>query len=206
MMGDMTELTGEMSESKKASADFKDDMENVIAGFRDEITESVAVMKKVLSLNDRFQKQMDDMNSKLDEFPSIRANVTEQQINVGLMSSKMVTQNKILDVFIKKSSFRNKDIEEKTTDLYTKIREVKTTVANLADNLVISSNQITVASSAGYSPEPMSLFDVLQSSYMSLRYEIMIKDISSNIIFMYYISKHILLLCIILLYNIIYII
>ena len=59
-------------------------------------------------------------------------------------------------------------MEMRSNDFVNKLKELKSFVNNLADEMVISSNQITVATGTGFSNKPMTLFEVLRAVSASL--------------------------------------
>lgn len=162
-------IVNDAAEKKKSAADFREEIENMLSEFKKDATKSADDMKKVLKLNGTFQKQMDGMNIRLDEFPVIRAESKMQQNQVEMISEKMLLQTEELHAFITKSQETCSDLERMSDESQRKMKELKTYVGNLQDTLLISSNQITVASSAGFSPKPMVLFDVLKNCQDNFR-------------------------------------
>ena len=162
-------IVNDAAEKKKSAADFREEIENMLSEFKKDATKSADDMKKVLKLNGTFQKQMDGMNIRLDEFPVIRAESKMQQNQVEMISEKMLLQTEELHAFITKSQETCSDLERMSDESQRKMKELKTYVGNLQDTLLISSNQITVASSAGFSPKPMVLFDVLKTCQDNFR-------------------------------------
>jgi hypothetical protein len=55
-----------------------------------------------------------------------------------------------------------KAIEKQSNDTAFETKELRHIVDHFGDNLILSSNQITVESTVGFSKRPMSLFDVLK--------------------------------------------
>ena len=165
----MKMIVNDAAEKKKSAADFREEIENMLSEFKKDATKSADDMKKVLKLNGTFQKQMDGMNIRLDEFPVIRAESKMQQNQVEMISEKMLLQTEELHAFITKSQETCSDLERMSDESQRKMKELKTYVGNLQDTLLISSNQITVASSAGFSPKPMVLFDVLKTCQDNFR-------------------------------------
>jgi hypothetical protein len=89
-------------------------------------------------------------------------------MQVDMINMRMELQAEELANITKKSAFNFSNLEEKTDELQSKIKLLRLNFDGLGDNLVISSNQITVASSAGYSNKPMILFDLLKNSNTSI--------------------------------------
>lgn len=55
-----------------------------------------------------------------------------------------------------------KAIEKQSNDTSFETKELRHIVDHFGDNLILSSNQITVESTVGFSKRPMSLFDVMK--------------------------------------------
>ena len=162
-------ITSDAQENKRSITDFREEIENALSDFKRDATQSAEDMKRVLKLNGSFQKQMDAMNVKLSDFPVVRAEVKEQQNNVEALTERMLLQTDQVNDFMAKSAATCDDIERQADNITLKMKELKIYVGSLADNLLLSSNQVTVASSAGFATKPMVLFDVLKSCHDSIR-------------------------------------
>mmetsp|Transcript_16052 Transcript_16052/g.15413 ORF Transcript_16052/g.15413 Transcript_16052/m.15413 type:complete len:714 (-) Transcript_16052:424-2565(-) len=164
VMHDMGSVRSEAIENRKQMAESKVQVDETITLFKIEAEKGVDDIKKILKLNFGFQKQMDTMNSKLNEFPTIKNKAIEQENKVDIINMRMELQAEELVNITKKSAFNFSNLEEKTDELQSKMKILRQNLDGLGDNLVISANQITVASSAGYSNKPMMLFDLLRNS------------------------------------------
>ncbi len=56
------------------------------------------------------------------------------------------------------------ELGAKATELEFKVKETRHIVDHFGDSLVLSSTQITVESSVGFSKRPMSLYDILKGA------------------------------------------
>lgn len=185
----MGSVRSEAIENRKQMAASKEEIDETITVFKIEAEKGVDDIKKIVKLNAGFQKQMDSMNGKLNEFPTIKNKALEQEIKVDTINMRMELQAEELSNITKKSAFNFSNLEEKNDDLQSKIKLLRMNLDGLGDNLVISSNQITVASSAGYSNKPMILFDLLKNTNIlnnAIEHNVAAHDISiTGIIYMH---------------------
>ncbi len=59
-------------------------------------------------------------------------------------------------------------MEKKNNETFQEAKEIKRIVDNFADNLVLSSTQITVETSSGFAKRPMPLLDILKDCCIRL--------------------------------------
>lgn len=64
--------------------------------------------------------------------------------------------------FIDRSASSLDTMEQKNAETYQQTKEIKRIVDNFADNLVLSSTQITVETSSGFAKRPMPLLEILK--------------------------------------------
>jgi len=91
---------------------------------------------------------------------------------VETVVTKMEILNAEMALFLKSSNDQFEALENKSVDFAAKLGALRKHVEALPDTLILSSNQITVAASAGFATKPMNLFEVLKlcnTSIMSLQ-------------------------------------
>ena len=95
-----------------------------------------------------------------------------QKDAVETVVTKMEILNAEMALFLKSSNDQFEALENKSVDFADKLGALRKHVEALPDTLILSSNQITVAASAGFATKPMNLFEVLKlcnTSIMSLQ-------------------------------------
>lgn len=160
----------EMAEdNRKTVVDFRDDIEKIVTDFKKEATKSADDMRKVLKLNTVFQKQMDVMNSRLDEFPVIRSEAKMIQSAMDAVNERLLCQKDEFNEFEKKSIATCSDLDIKSNGLQLKLNELKNYISKLTDEIEVPSNRIIVASAAGFADKSVTLMDVLQICHENIR-------------------------------------
>jgi SMC interacting uncharacterized protein involved in chromosome segregation len=158
----------EAGNNKKVLDDFKVGVERALHTFRSEVEKNQADVKAVLKLNSAFQAQMDEMNAKLEDFPVIKDELYRQKTAVDAVVAKADDLASGLNTFKSTTQESFRDLETRSNDFQNKLKELRTYVGSLADEIVISSNQVTVATGAGFGNKPMTLFEVLRGVNGSL--------------------------------------
>eukprot|EP01032_Pedospumella_encystans_P030110 gene30110-33988_t len=136
------------------------------------LTEDVEVQKKnviqLFKLNDEFRKEMEDLGEQVAELYLLKKSINEQQAfleNLSLRYNKFSTE---VGEFIANVGATITTVEESCKDTQFQLKELKDYVDHFADNLVLSSGQITVEVDAGFSVKPVSLTETLKLARTTL--------------------------------------
>lgn len=121
--------------------------------------------KDIIALFSSFgevRTELDGIQTKLLEINDLRTLIKEQRTNFDDLSTnyqqfKVKTNQNHTQVVDDV-----KAIEKQSNDTSFETKELRHIVDHFGDNLILSSNQITVESTVGFSKRPMSLFDVLK--------------------------------------------
>ena len=165
-------IAAEAAGNQKGFKDFQVTVESILTGFRVEVEKNAADVALVAEANAGFQAQMDEMTASISDFPQIKAETIRQKEQVDNVVSKMEMLTAEMAFFLKTSSEQFTALEDKSTVFALDLKALRTHVDGLADALVLSSNQITVAASAGFGNKVMNLFEVLKlcnTSVMALQ-------------------------------------
>lgn len=119
--------------------------------------------------------ELDTIQSKLTEINDLRALIKEQRIAHDDLSSNFETFKVKTNQTHAKVVEDVELIEKKSNDTAFETKELRHIVDHFGDNLILSSTQITVESTVGFSKRPMSLFDVLKRCQRDL------EDINENV-------------------------
>lgn len=137
-----------------------------------ELNSSVSENRKnILSLEIRtnvLQEELEALRNKISEVNELRQLVKDQKSMIeDLRSSYEIFKAKTTDL---NDKFREslEAIDTKTKETAFETKELKHTVDHFGDNLILSSTQITVESTAGFSKRPQSLLDVLKTCQQNL--------------------------------------
>jgi len=127
--------------------------------------------KNILNLEIRtnlLQEELEALRNKISEVNELRQLVKDQKAMIeDLRSSYEIFKAKTTDL---NDKFREslEAIDTKTKETAFETKELKHTVDHFGDNLILSSTQITVESTAGFSKRPQSLLDVLKTCQQNL--------------------------------------
>ena len=169
VVDDMVKFNEMAEDNRRTVVDFRDDIEKIVTDFKREATKSADDMRKVLKLNTVFQKQMDVMNSRLDEFPVIRSEAKMIQSAMDAVNERLLSQKDEFNEFEKKSVTTCNDLDLKSNNLQLKLNELKNYISKLTDEIEVPSNRITVASAAGFADKSVTLMDVLKICHENIR-------------------------------------
>ena len=152
--------------------EFQSSIDDVLDGFRTELGKNSLAVAEVRKSNAGFAVMVDELSSRIADFPEIKAETVRQKEQVDQMVGKMEMLSAEMAFFLKSSTEQFVSLEEKSTEFDSQLSALRKHVEGLADALVLSSNQITVAASAGFASKPMNLFEILKlcnTSIMSLQ-------------------------------------
>jgi len=152
--------------------EFQSSIDHVLNSFRTELGKNAVAVAEVRQTNAGFAAMVDELSSRIEDFPAIKAETVRQKEQVDQMAGKMEMLSAEMAFFLKSSTDQFASLEEKSTEFDTQLSALRKHVDGLADALVLSANQITVAASAGFANKPMNLFEILKlcnTSIMSLQ-------------------------------------
>jgi len=152
--------------------EFQSSIDHVLNSFRTELGKNAVAVAEVRQTNAGFAAMVDELSSRIEDFPAIKAETIRQKEQVDQMAGKMEMLSAEMAFFLKSSTDQFASLEEKSTEFDTQLSALRKHVDGLADALVLSANQITVAASAGFASKPMNLFEILKlcnTSIMSLQ-------------------------------------
>ena len=113
---------------------------------------------------------MDVLSYRIEDFPEIKAETYAQKVKVESVLTKMEHVNAEVNKFQDASQNEFKDLQDKSIDLLVKLKELRQYINGLADELVLSSNQITVPATAGFGTKPMNLLEVLKQVNLNVKH------------------------------------
>lgn len=106
---------------------------------------------------DVIQKKILEINDLRDQLKDTKATLYELKDNYDNFKTEMVD-------FLAQTKSSIEFMEKQNNDTYAETKEIRRVVDNFADNIVISSTQVTVESSAGFAKRPMPLLDILKDT------------------------------------------
>ena len=165
-------LGEEAQGNRNGLKEFQDTIETVLTGFRGDLERTAADVEQVKGTVEDFRKQVTTLSDQIADFPEIKKETLRQKDAVESVVTKMEILNAEMALFLKSSNDQFESLEVKSVDFEDKLGALRKHVESLPDTLVLSSNQITVAASAGFASKPMNLFEILKlcnTSIMSLQ-------------------------------------
>ena len=164
-------VIAEAQGNQKGLKDFQDTIEVILAKFRKDVAKTQDEVAEVRESNVATLAAVDELSGRIADFPEIKAESIRQRAQVEDINGKMEMLGAEMAFFLKSSTDQFSALEDRSTEFETSLKALRTHVDGLADALVLSANQITVAASAGFGGKPMNLFEVLKlcnSSIMAL--------------------------------------
>eukprot|EP01038_Epipyxis_sp_PR26KG_P013998 gene13998-18774_t len=117
----------------------------------------------LFKLSAEFRKEMDELSQKVTDLYILKKQMNEQKEYVEQLTSKFNKFNGEVTEFISATSGSMETLQTNFSATDSLVKELKEYVDHFGDNLVLSSTQITVESSAGFAPKPMNLFEILKN-------------------------------------------
>ena len=164
-------VIAEAQGNQKGLKDFQDTIEVILSKFRKDVAKTQDEVAEVRESNVTTLAAVDELSGRIADFPEIKAESIRQRAQVEDINGKMEMLGAEMAFFLKSSTDQFSALEDRSTEFETSLKALRTHVDGLADALVLSANQITVAASAGFGGKPMNLFEVLKlcnSSIMAL--------------------------------------
>lgn len=175
-MIDLSLISEESAGSKDTMADFRKGITIAFTEFKKEASKSSEEIRRAAEIGatfrdhmSAFHETMGGINIRLEEHQKFRAESKLLYNNVEKIAEKISRQTDKFCDFERQSEISSAHFEKKSEEIHSKMKEMKAYVVQVIGNLMISSSQVTVASSAGISDRPMILFDVLKINHESLR-------------------------------------
>lgn len=155
----------DVNEMKKVSAELKSqaaENQRMMVELNYSVKDNRKDITELFSNFAAVRTELDGVQAKLLEISELRTLIKDQRTNFEDLSNnyqqfKVKTNQNHAQVVDDV-----KGIEKQSNDTAFETKELRHIVDHFGDNLILSSNQITVESTVGFSKRPMSLFDVMK--------------------------------------------
>jgi hypothetical protein len=159
------DVSQDVNEMKKVSAELKNqaaENQRMMVELNYSVKDNRKDITELFSNVAGVRTELEGIQTKLLEIDELRTLIKDQRTNFEDLSTNYqqfkvkTNQNhsQVVDDV--------KGIEKQSNDTAFETKELRHIVDHFGDNLILSSNQITVESTAGFSKRPMSLFDVMK--------------------------------------------
>lgn len=136
--------------------------QQAIVELKDNLRKTDTKLNNTTTTVNNMRSEVNDLASKINEIDGLKAVVEEQkQLVTDTVSSFNVFKTNANNYF-DDNTIKVNELEAKTTEIDFKVKETRHIVDHFGDSLVLSSTQITVESSVGFSKRPMTLYDILK--------------------------------------------
>jgi len=161
----LREMRNDVNEMKKVSAELKSqaaENQRMMVELNYSVKDNRKDITELFSNVGALRTELDGVQTKLLEINELRGLIKEQRTNFEDLSNNYqqfkvkTNQNHVQVVDDVKC------IEKQSNDTAFETKELRHIVDHFGDNLILSSNQITVESTVGFSKRPMSLYDVMK--------------------------------------------
>jgi len=142
------------SETKKNSSD--------IQVLNDNLEESNKNVKELFRLSREFRQEMDELSEKVAELHLLKKQIGEQKEFIENLASRYEQFSAEVGAFMSETGRIIVEVDQSCKDTLFQLQELRNYVDHFADNLVLSSGQITVETDAGFNVRPTSLTDTLK--------------------------------------------
>ena len=156
-----TEVSG-MSSLLKTLANEAADNKRIIQNLQEDGKKTRVDVETLFRTTAGFRMEMDEIGQKLAELLSIRDSVKEQGQKIEVLFEKQDANYAEFGQYTIKTDNAIVELDNKNNETQFQLKELRDYVDHFGDNLILSSTQITVESTAGFSTKPLNLLDVLK--------------------------------------------
>jgi len=158
MKKDHAKLAFKVTEIDTANKENNKKMDRIVVDM-DAQKKSIADLFRV---SNEFRLEMDELSEKVAELYLLKKHINEQQDVLENLSARYNKFSTEVNEFMGGVGETIEMVEKNSRDTQFQLKELKDYVDHFADNLVLSSGQITVEVDAGFSSKAVSLTETLQ--------------------------------------------
>ena len=162
-----TEVSG-MSSLLKTLANEAADNKRIIQNLQEDAKKTRSDVETLFRTTAGFRLEMDEIGQKLAELLSIRDSVKEQGQKIEILFEKQAANYAEFGEYTVKTDDAISVLDNKNNETQFQLKELRDYVDHFGDNLILSSTQITVESTAGFSTKPLNLLEVLKKCNSNL--------------------------------------
>mmetsp|Transcript_10099 Transcript_10099/g.15305 ORF Transcript_10099/g.15305 Transcript_10099/m.15305 type:complete len:708 (+) Transcript_10099:173-2296(+) len=151
------ELKKEAAENKKAMVELNYS-----------VMENRKHIKNLQEETSGMREEIEALRSKISEIDDLRDLIKEQKVFIDDLKAGYEIFKQKTNEFEERTKESIETIDKKANDTAFETKELKHIVDHFGDNLILSSTQITVESTAGFSKRPQALLDVLKTCHSNM--------------------------------------